>query len=210
MLRKLIWFALICLICFVWIPWLISHSSTTSESIAEANTEISADEDVVFSIDDEDLSDDDYILEDADDEDQISDEELEMGDKIESTSIAAAEKILDDEEDFVEKSPEPKPKRRSISRDAIQETSYTSSSSIGYFVITGSFADEVNADKMVERLKDMGYDEAKKIVFDFSQYYSVVTGKYDTESSARSKSLELKNKNINAYVHKMRSKLYGE
>jgi len=116
----------------------------------------------------------------------------------------------EEEPDFVEKSPEVKTTKKSISREVIRETSYTNDSSIGYYVITGSFSDEINADRMVEELQEMGYDNAEKVVFDFSQYYSVVSGKYDTESSARAKSLELKNKNINAYVHKMRSKLFGE
>ena len=59
-------------------------------------------------------------------------------------------------------------------------------------------------------IRDRGYSDTKKIVFDFSQYYSVVTGKYDSESSAKDMSIELKNKNINAYVHKMRSKFFGD
>jgi len=210
MLRKVIWFVLICFICVVWFRWMISCSNSNNEKVlGNTTTEMGVDEDVVFQAD-EDSGDDGYILEDEDEKDNLSDDEFDTEKDSDSKMIAAAEKILDKEEDLIEKSPEAKRVRKTISRDAIRETSYTSDSSIGYYVITGSFADEVNADRMVERLKDMGYSKAEKIVFDFSQYYSVVSGKYDTESSARSKSLELKNKNINAYVHRMRSKLFGE
>ena len=119
---------------------------------------------------------------------------------------SAATTNSESDDDFREKSPI----KNTISRKAITETSYSSSENADFLVIAGSFSSEVNADRMVKRLKDMGYNDAEKIVFDFSQYYSVVSGKFSDEESAREISIELKNKSINAYVHKMRSRLYGE
>jgi len=206
MLRKVIWFALILFIGYVWFSFMLrcSHPNTTAEKMAQLDDQVEKDEDVVFQAD-EDSGDDGYIISNEDDTaDELVDEE--MGENAKE----APKDIEEEEDDFVEKSPVSKKVVKSISRKAIQETSYTSDSSIGYYVITGSFSDEANADNMVSNLKEMGYKDAQKIVFDFSQYYSVISGKYDTESSARSKSLELKNKNMNAYVHKMRSKLFGD
>ena len=180
---------------------------TTIEKMSQLDNDLPEDEEVVFQAD-EDSGDDEYIISDEDDsEDRLA----ALGNEEENYKEAPSDRSMEEEEpDFVEKSPEVKTTKKSISREVIRETSYTNDSSIGYYVITGSFSDEINADRMVEELQEMGYDNAEKVVFDFSQYYSVVSGKYDTESSARAKSLELKNKNINAYVHKMRSKLFGE
>ena len=212
MLRKVIWFALILFIGFVWFRFLIqcSSDSMTSQKMSQLDEIRNEDDKAVFQAD-EDYGDDDYIISDeSDKEDRLAQLGNEERNEKEAPGEISNYDDEDEEDDFVEKSPEVKRKKKTISREAIKETSYTSDSSIGYFVITGSFADEVNADRMVDKLKEMGYTNAEKVVFDFSQYYSVVSGKYDTESSARAKSLELKNRNINAYVHKMRSKLFGE
>ena len=178
------------------------------EKVTQLDNNQTEDVDAVFKAD-EDSGDDEYIISDDDDsEDRLA----ALGNEEENYKEVPRDHLEEDEDerDFIEKSPEVKVTNKTISREAIRETAYTDDSSIGYYVITGSFSDEVNANRMVEELKEMGYNDAEKVVFDFSQYYSVVSGKYDTESSARSKSLELKNKNINAYVHKMRSKLFGE
>jgi len=209
MLRKVIWFALILFIGYIWFTQMRSCMGvTTMEKVTQLDNNQTEDVDAVFKAD-EDSGDDEYIISDDDDsEDRLA----ALGNEEENYKEVPRDHLEEDEDerDFIEKSPEVKVTNKTISREAIRETAYTDDSSIGYYVITGSFSDEVNANRMVEELKEMGYNDAEKVVFDFSQYYSVVSGKYDTESSARSKSLELKNKNINAYVHKMRSKLFGE
>ncbi len=208
MLRKVIWFLLVFFIGYIWFSQMKSCMGvTTLEKMTQLDDNLGEDEEVVFQAD-EDSGDDEYIITDeSDKEDRLA----ALGNEEENYKEAPRDRSDEKEDDdFVAKSPEAKPAKKTISREAIRETSYTNDSSIGYYVITGSFSDEINADRMVEELKEMGYTGAEKVVFDFSQYYSVVSGKYDTESSARSKSLELKNQNINAYVHKMRSKLFGE
>jgi len=207
MLRKVIWFVLIFFIGYIWFSQMKSCMGvTTIEKMAQLDDTKTADEDAIFQAD-EDSGDDGYILsDDSDNEGRLA----ALGNEEENIKEAPRDRSEEDEIDFVEKSPEVRVEKKTISREAIRETTYTDNSSIGYYVITGSFSDEVNADRMVGELKEMGYVDAEKVVFDFSQYYSVVSGKYETESSARAKSLELKNQNINAYVHKMRSKLFGE
>jgi cell division septation protein DedD len=207
MLRKVIWFALIFFIGYIWFSQMKSCMGvTTLEKMSQLDNDQVEEEEAVFQAD-EDAGDDEYIISDENDEE---DRLAALGNQEENYKESPKAQTVEEDDDFVEKSPEVKTKSEPISRDAIRETSYTNKSSIGYYVITGSFSDEVNADRMVEELREMGYKDAEKVVFDFSQYYSVVSGKYDTESSARAKSLELKNQNINAYVHKMRSKLFGE
>lgn len=179
-------------------------SSKTAETLSnlDANSE-----DPIFQAD-EDSGDDGYIISDENDKD--TDEgsySKENPSDTEDEHLAYTADDMD-KEDFIEKSPDKI--KKTISRDAIRETTYSSSDNADFLVIAGSFSNELNADRMVQKLKDMGYSDTKKIVFDFSQYYSVVTGKYDSESSAKDMSIELKNKNINAYVHKMRSKFFGD
>ncbi len=188
-------------------------SDATQEHMA--NIDGGLEEDVIFKAD-EDSGDDGYIISDEnEDRDSLEDEYKEENAKENPSAdvedddfefVAEEYASVDNKDDFIEKSA----KRKTISREAISETTYSSSENADFLVIAGSFSNEVNADKMVEKLKDMGYDDAQKIVFDFSQYYSVVSAKHNLESSARAMSLELKNKNINAYVHKMRSKFFGD
>ena len=190
---------------YIWFSTVMKScgSSSTTEAIADLTE---SDEEAIFKAD-EDSGDDGYILEDNEEveDDFVKDDndgDADIADDQEEFAYVADDQ---DEEDFVEKSPE-----KTIRRAAISETTYSSSDNADFLVIAGSFANETNADRMVQKLIDMGYSNTEKVVFDFSQYYSVVTGKHDSESNARDMSLELKNQNINAYVHKMRSKFYGD
>ena len=212
MLRKAIWFFIILFVGYIWFSQVMQScgGGDTKEAMSNLDANVE-DEDAIFQAD-EDSGDDGYIISDENDTRINSDADAERNVKENPSDVKdedlafVAEGMV--EEDFVEKSPE-KPKT-TISREVIRETTYSSSENADFLVIAGSFSNEVNADRMVQKLKDMGYSEAEKIVFDFSQYYSVVSGKHDSESSAREMSIELKNKNINAYVHKMRSKFFGD
>jgi len=211
MLRKVLWFSIGLLVCYFWISTVMQACSdnATRKAMSSIDGDVGEDEDVIFQAD-EDSGDDGYIISDEDDTDEDSDEEYDEENAKENPMTMVKQEDLasveEKEEDFVEKSPE----RKTVSRDIISETTYSSSENASFLVIAGSFSSEENANRMVNKLKNMGYNKAEKIVFDFSQYYSVVSGKHDSESDARSMSLELKNKNINAYVHKMRSKFYGD
>lgn len=72
----------------------------------------------------------------------------------------------------------------------------------GYIVVAGNYLLENNASEMVRKLKSAGYNKADKVVFDLSQYYTVVAGSYESRSLANSVSSELTGKGIDNYVLK--------
>jgi cell division protein FtsN len=81
--------------------------------------------------------------------------------------------------------------------------SSTSSSSAGqYMVIAGSYIINTNAENMVLKLKKMGYANSEIVVFDQSQYYTVVAGRSDSYDGAMTVSGKLKSRGIDSYVHK--------
>jgi len=81
-------------------------------------------------------------------------------------------------------------------------TSYSSSSSDPYLIVAGNYLLEDNADQMIKELKRKGYQGAEKVVFDLSQYHTVIAGRYASRSTASSASGELKRAGIDNYVIK--------
>ncbi len=69
-----------------------------------------------------------------------------------------------------------------------------------YMVMAGSYLLRENADKMVKKLKGMGYSNAEVVVFSQSQYHSVVAARYKSESSAYNASSELKRRGVDSFV----------
>jgi cell division protein FtsN len=67
-------------------------------------------------------------------------------------------------------------------------------------VIAGSYLLKENADKMVKKLKSLGYKDAKIVVFSASGYHSVVAASYSSESMARSAVSTLKSKDVDSFV----------
>lgn len=67
-----------------------------------------------------------------------------------------------------------------------------------YKVMAGTYLVKENADKMVDRLRGMGYAQAR--VTPKEKMFSVVAGSYDSESKAREVSEELKRKQIDSFV----------
>ncbi len=70
-----------------------------------------------------------------------------------------------------------------------------------YIVVAGSYLIKENAQKMVDKLKKLGYNGAEIVSFDLSQYHSISAGKYDSYDAAVSAAREIKNKGIDCYVH---------
>ncbi len=71
-----------------------------------------------------------------------------------------------------------------------------------YLVVAGNYLLEDNADAMLKKLNSRGYNGAEKVIFDLSQYHTVLAGRYSTQSAARSVSTELKNNGIDNYILK--------
>ena len=70
-----------------------------------------------------------------------------------------------------------------------------------YLIVAGNFLVENNANEMVGRLVNLGYNSAEVAVFDYSQYYTVVASRSDDYALAKSLSNELKSKGVDCYVH---------
>jgi hypothetical protein len=68
-------------------------------------------------------------------------------------------------------------------------------------VIAGSFLIKDNALDMKNRLSKLGYENSELVVFDLSQYHSVVASRYSTYEAALKISNELKRSGVDCYVH---------
>jgi len=73
-----------------------------------------------------------------------------------------------------------------------------------YLVVAGNYLVETNAQEMVRKLKKMGFSGAEHLVFDQSQYYTVIASRSDSRNAAQSSSDNLKGKGIDNYVHTQR------
>ena len=74
-----------------------------------------------------------------------------------------------------------------------------------YMVIAGNYLLENNADQMVKKLRSAGYNQSEKVVFDLSQYYTVIAGKFDSRSRANQASEDLNRRGIDNYVLRKKS-----
>lgn len=149
---------------------------------------------------------DDLISDDEDDDfddadfDEDGDEILDDDDEDMDDEDMDDEADLDDEEDDMDEN--------------VRKNSGGSSSGIGsgnYLVVTGSFLGEANAKKEVRRLKNLGYNNAEVVEFDFSQYHSVCVKRTNSLSEARGLKNQLIDKHgvADAYVHKKRKSKRG-
>ncbi len=69
-----------------------------------------------------------------------------------------------------------------------------------YMVMAGSYLLKENAQKMVTKLKAMGYSQSSVVVFTASQYHSVIAARYSSETQARTTATDLKQKGIDSFV----------
>ncbi len=69
-----------------------------------------------------------------------------------------------------------------------------------FIVMAGSYLLRENAEKMVKKLKSMGYSNAKVMVFSSSQYHSVVAAQLASQIKALEASADLKRKGIDSFV----------
>ena len=83
-----------------------------------------------------------------------------------------------------------------------QSPARTISSSGEFMVIAGNYIMHSNAGSMAIKLKQMGFSSAEIVVFDLSQYHSVVASRTDDYDRAVNVVSELKQKGIDSYVHR--------
>lgn len=93
---------------------------------------------------------------------------------------------------------------RSYSSSSSSSSSASSSSysSAPYLVVAGNYLLIDNAEQMVSDLKKKGYSGSEKVVFDLSQYHTVIAGRYSSRSAATTASNELKRAGVDTYVIK--------
>jgi len=70
-----------------------------------------------------------------------------------------------------------------------------------YLIVAGNFLVQSNADEMVNKLVNLGYNSAEVAVFDYSQYYTVIASRSDDYALAKNLSVEIKGKGVDCYVH---------
>jgi len=108
------------------------------------------------------------------------------------------------QEDPVTKQEKPAKKPDRVTEGAKDLTPSESTTKKGdggaYMVMAGSYLLRENADKMVKKLKGMGYSNAEVVVFSQSQYHSVIAARYKSESSAYNASSELKRRGVDSFV----------
>lgn len=141
-----------------------------------------------------DFSDDagNDIFGDSDDED---DDDFLFGD--DEDDIDYSESSNDDEEvDFTEAVDDEYESSPPVSRP----TSYSSSGE--WMVIAGNYLVESNARVMINKLRNLGYNNSEIGVFERSQYHTVIASRHSSNSAAISAANEIKNRGVECYVKK--------
>ncbi len=105
-----------------------------------------------------------------------------------------ADQLFDDEEPQYKKEVKTE---ETYSEPALRKT--YSSADGKYMVVAGNFLVEANAGNMVRKLNNLGYT-AESVVFDESQYYTVLASRSDDYNQALSVSSQLKSRGIDNYV----------
>lgn len=159
---------------------------TQSEQLVDSlnnDTEMDLDEDIFSDTDNEEQAAENTAYSEEEDIDDYIDY---SGNTEKSTKKATANSSTNN----ATTSSEPKPKK---------QVAYSSNG--GYLTVAGSYLVKDNANKMKNKLYDLGYS-SEIVNFDLSQYYSVLAGRYNTRSEAQNVVTILKRNGIDAYVHK--------
>lgn len=197
-LLKILLYAVVLFFLFLWLSTIVKSCgadkettppSTSTASTAE-NSEETYDQDDFFEDESEDVSNEDP-----------SEMSNDSEDKIDYTEI---DKVV---EDNLNKQ-ESKPAKPSTTRPSQPQPSTSNKPTVSkgnsngkYMVIAGSFLIKDNAKDMQKRLSKLGYDNSELVVFDLSQYHSVVASRYSTYEAALKVSNELKRNGVDCYVH---------
>lgn len=171
---------------------MVSCKSETAQALDSVEEIAESTEDVIKSVEenvkevtDELFEDSDEIIytnEEHDEDDSLADDLFPEADTEEVVKPAPVRK----------RTPDPKP------------TQVRSDASGKYLVVAGNYLVESNAREMVKKLNRMGFPNAEHLVFDQSQYYTVVASRSSSRSGAQSSSSTLKAKGIDCYVHTQR------
>lgn len=99
------------------------------------------------------------------------------------------------------KTPEPKAKAEPQKKVNKTSSTGTANSSKKFLVIAGSFLDKANANILKNKIAKFGLN-SEVVNFNYSQYYTVLAGRYVKEQDARNTVAKLRKKGYSSYVHK--------
>ncbi len=132
--------------------------------------------------------------------------EEELSEKLENVADAYSDDDIFEEDDIdTEATYEQKESlsaNQSVQSAPLSNNAAFGSSSSPYLIVAGNYLLENNAVQMVKTLQQKGYNGAEKVVFDLSQYYTVLAGRYPSRSAANAASKSLKKAGIDNYVIK--------
>lgn len=128
--------------------------------------------------------------------DETSDEDLNY---TSNESVSADDLFQEADIDLTESTPQKETKTYTA---PVSKPRQTYSNTEGkYLVVAGNFLVEDNALKMKNKLKNLGYNSSETVVFDQSQYHTVLAARYSKYNDAVSMSNRLKNQGVDNYVH---------
>ncbi|GJM36251.1 MAG: hypothetical protein DHS20C18_52520 [Saprospiraceae bacterium] len=155
----------------------------------DVNTDDNAEDDGTYSFDDEgDITSDSTAINQPGTSGDLDDDELTTNDVYpeDEPATTQAEEMEDD----------------SPSTD---NTPSAYSSSGDYMVLAGSYAERINAEAQVKRLKNSGYSDASVELFNRGKLAVVLVDRFDSYSKANDLKKELIDKGIEAIVQKKRN-----
>ncbi len=137
-----------------------------------------------------------------------SDEDIFGDVQEEENNAAQPEKKVENVEDYIDYTGAPQKEdvkpQKTKKKKVHKKTPSRSSASVGYgsyFVVAGSYIVESNANKMKNKLANLGYN-SEVVVFDLSQYYTVLAGRFGTRSEASQVVSRLRARGIDSYVQR--------
>ena len=196
-LLKILIYAVVLFFLFLWISTIVKSCRSDNGTNAPSTTTSNTDDTTEEIYDEDDFFKDESADELTDDPSVMT---TESEDKIEYTEIdiVVKEKLNQQES----KPAKPITTTTKTKPTKSNNTRISKVNSNGkYMVIAGSFLIKDNALDMKNRLSKLGYENSELVVFDLSQYHSVVASRYSTYEAALKISNELKRSGVDCYVH---------
>ncbi len=196
---KIVIYAVVVFLIYLWISSVAKSCNKPATKSDIANAEeiadgVSYDDEIYDEYFEDEQSGDEVETIDVSESERAQKEEASDYDVNDFTYEASEEEVkaLSSETKATNTSPKPKPVQRST-------PSYSDNDK--YLVIAGSYLIKDNAEKMVDKLKNLGFNDAEIVTFDMSQYYSISAGRYSDYAIAANVASKVKNNGIDCYVH---------
>ena len=219
---KVVLYAVLILILYLWITAIMNSrrkmeanrpEPTLTEEAAEQIDSLSTADDMESSSGDDFISNEDIVsgkIPYKDVDKTIQELSNKQSEKPKNQAAeTATQKAAENTKKTVEqpiKSTQPasagEPSKPAKKPEPVQSTTVSIPQGGDYMVVAGSYILEDNANKMVKKLRGMGYDNAEVVIFTASEYYSVVASRHPTHESAQLAADAMKRKGIDCFVKK--------